>query len=162
MNNENNDFIIEVQLAKANIEKYAEGITEELKAKYPDLELFFSVNLVDKTNRKEFIEDLIKETNLFFNVDITSKSRKTCYTKARFIFAYLCRNALGFTTSFIGARLGGRDHSTIIASTDKFKDFFETEEPFREDTFKYIAHMKKLGYISIAYELNYSERYVVG
>jgi chromosomal replication initiation ATPase DnaA len=159
MNNENNDFMIEVQQAKTNLEKYAESIIEQLKAKYPELELFFSVNLVDKTNHKMFIEDLIKETNLFFNVDITSKSRKSCYTKARFIFAYLCRNALGFSTPFIGDRLGGRDHSTIIASTNKFKDFFETEEPFREDTFKYIEHMKKLGYISIAYKLNYNEKY---
>ena len=46
--------------------------------------------------------------------DLTSSTKSRYAVYPRFLFSWIARNRLGYSTSQIGRFLGGRDHTTII------------------------------------------------
>ena len=46
--------------------------------------------------------------------DLTSPSRGRYAAYPRFVFEWICREKLGYSTTQIGRFLGGRDHTTVI------------------------------------------------
>ena len=59
--------------------------------------------------------------------DLRSKSRSQIYVLPRQISMYLCREMTRASTTEIGRRFGGRDHTTVIHSTNKIKDLIQKD-----------------------------------
>lgn len=59
---------------------------------------------------------------------IISKTRKREVVQVRQLIAYIAKQNLDVSLSFIGRKLGGRDHSTIINSIKTIKDFLDTKD----------------------------------
>lgn len=60
--------------------------------------------------------------------ELVSSSRKRQLVQARQISMYLCRNLIeGCSLSTIGARTGGKDHSTVLHSCNSISDLMSTD-----------------------------------
>lgn len=82
-----------------------------------------------KKTPTEIIDIVAEEMNILPMI-ICSKSRKREIVDARRIIAnYLCKQ--GQTLTSIGRLLGGRDHSTIIALRESYKDIYPTDRVFK-------------------------------
>ena len=60
--------------------------------------------------------------------DIKSKNRSRCFAIPRQIAMYLSRKLTNASTTDIGRRFGGKDHSTVIHSTNKIKELIKTDQ----------------------------------
>ncbi|MFV0429787.1 MAG: chromosomal replication initiator protein DnaA [Arachnia sp.] len=70
-------------------------------------------------------ETIMEQTSRYFNIDIedlTSASRVATIASARQIAMYLCRELTDLSLPKIGARFGGRDHTTVLHSVRKIND----------------------------------------
>ena len=68
------------------------------------------------------VDEIQKIVAQFFQVrvtDLKSKNRSRIFTEPRQIAMYLSRKFSSASTTEIGARFGGKDHSTVIHSTNK-------------------------------------------
>jgi len=68
------------------------------------------------------VDEIQKIVAEFFQVrvtDLKSKNRSRIFTEPRQIAMYLSRKFSSASTTEIGARFGGKDHSTVIHSTNK-------------------------------------------
>lgn len=63
---------------------------------------------------------------------IESKSRTANIANARHIAIYLCRQHLEIPFTKIGLEFGGRDHSTVMSSYEKMKQYLKEKESFRQ------------------------------
>lgn len=76
-------------------------------------------------------EDIVQTVSLATGVQVSqmlSKSRKREKTIARhFVCYYACYKNLG-SLAWIGKRLGGRDHSTVIHGRDNIVDLLEIKD----------------------------------
>ena len=80
------------------------------------------------------IAEIITATAEAFEVnraDITGPSRQTVFTHPRFAVFALAREA-GYTMPAIGARIGGRDHSTVLSGLRRITVICATDRQFRE------------------------------
>ena len=60
--------------------------------------------------------------------DLKSKNRSRCFTVPRQIAMYLARKLTRASTTEIGRRFGGKDHSTVIHSTNKIEGLLKTDQ----------------------------------
>lgn len=60
--------------------------------------------------------------------DIKSKNRSRCFAIPRQIAMYLSRKLTRASTTDIGRRFGGKDHSTVIHSTNKIEELIKTDQ----------------------------------
>ena len=70
-------------------------------------------------------QKIIKEVALFYSIsekDLLKKSRKKDDVKPRQLAMYLFREELKSSFPFIGEKLGGRDHTTVIHAYKKIKE----------------------------------------
>lgn len=85
---------------------------------------------------KDYIVDFtISEVCKAFNLteqEIKSKSRKENIVKARHVVSYICRSILHTRISFhfLGEKLGGKKHCSIIHSVKACRDMVETDKLF--------------------------------
>ncbi len=59
--------------------------------------------------------------------DLRSKNRSQIYALPRQISMFLCREMTRASTTEIGRRFGGKDHTTVIHSTNKIKDLIQKD-----------------------------------
>lgn len=59
--------------------------------------------------------------------DLKSKNRSRCFTVPRQIAMFLSREFTRASTTEIGRRFGGKDHSTVIHSTNKIRRLMKTD-----------------------------------
>ena len=62
--------------------------------------------------------------------DLKSKNRSQPYTLPRQIAMFLCRDLTPASTTEIGRRFGGKDHSTVIHSTRKVQNMIDKDPAF--------------------------------
>ena len=70
------------------------------------------------------IKDVISIVSNFYNIDeksLLEKSRRKEVVKPRQIVMYILREDLNTSFPYIGQKLGGRDHTTVIHACDKIK-----------------------------------------
>ena len=60
-----------------------------------------------------------------------AKTRKTEVVNGRFIFCGIMKEYFGYSLKKIGEFVGGRDHTTIIHSVEKYHDRYQNEEHYR-------------------------------
>ncbi len=104
--------IVDIEKAKAIIKK----MTPPAKVKTP--------------------QKIIKSVSHFYDLkekDLLEKSRKKEIVKPRQIAMYLLREDLKCSFPFIGRKIGGKDHTTVIHSYEKIKKEAEKSEELREE-----------------------------
>ncbi|PIE21329.1 MAG: chromosomal replication initiator protein DnaA [Arachnia propionica] len=73
---------------------------------------------------------IMKATSNYFDIsveDLTSSSRVARIANARQIAMYLCRELTDLSLPKIGARFGGRDHTTVLHSVRKINDLMSQD-----------------------------------
>ncbi len=129
--NLSNDILIFMATnIQSNIREY-EGAIKKIKAysKLTSMEINLEMvkeslkDIINKPDVKYIDIDLIKKIicrhfSISIN-EIDSKSRKKNIAEPRQIAMYLCREVLGSPYAEIGAKLGNRDHSTVISACNK-------------------------------------------
>ena len=60
--------------------------------------------------------------------DLTGPSRKQPLARSRQIAMYLCRELTDLSLPKIGARFGGRDHTTVIHAVEKVKSLMQSDK----------------------------------
>jgi chromosomal replication initiator protein len=71
------------------------------------------------------IDDILKGVSSYYNVskkDILGSSRKSDIAKARQVAMYLSRDLTSLSTTEIGAKIGKRDHATVLHSYKKISN----------------------------------------
>ncbi len=79
-------------------------------------------------------QKIIKSVSHFYDIkekDILQSSRKKEIVKPRQITMYLLREDLKCSFPFIGRKLGGKDHTTVIHSCEKVRKDLEKDENLR-------------------------------
>jgi chromosomal replication initiator protein len=80
---------------------------------------------------KDEILDIIAEECSIKVSEIADKTRKREVVNGRFIFCGIMKEYFGYSLKKIGEFVGGRDHTTIIHSIEKYHDRYQTEEHYR-------------------------------
>lgn len=82
--------------------------------------------------KSEDIIDAVCETYCVSNEDIKGKSRKRDVVEARHVISWVLVKKMGMTLSEVGRTfLGGRDHTTVISSINRYSNLYDTEEAFK-------------------------------
>jgi len=82
--------------------------------------------------KSEDVIDAVCE-NYSVSVDqIRSKNRHRRLVEARHVICWVLVKKMGMTLAEVGKTfLGGRDHTTVINSLNRFNDIYDTEEEFK-------------------------------
>lgn len=98
----------------------------ELKTRMLDLgEVRHLVRDITKPSKSVSVKDVLKTVANFYDIEessITDKTRRKEVVKPRQIAMYILREDYNISYPSIGAKLGGRDHTTVIHSYDKVKN----------------------------------------
>ena len=80
------------------------------------------------------IEDVVEVVCEYSRIaDVERHTRRSEYVKARQIICYLTKKLIPKKSlKFIGERLGGQDHTTIIHSIQTVSNLIDTEDDFKE------------------------------
>lgn len=82
--------------------------------------------------RSENILKLVCEMYGVTNEEIKHKRRDRRIVEARHVLSWMLVKKMGLTLSEVGRTfLGGRDHTTVINSIERFNNIYDTEEEFR-------------------------------
>jgi chromosomal replication initiator protein len=92
-------------------------------------------NIVSEEKNDLTIEKVQAAVCEYFHItkeDLLSTSRKRQLVQARQISMYLCRNLIpNCSLSAIGAKTGGKDHSTVMHSCNNVSDLMSTDRMFK-------------------------------
>jgi len=80
---------------------------------------------------KDEILEIIAEECCIKVSDIANRTRKREVINGRFIFCGIMKEHFGYSLKKIGEFVGGRDHTTVIHSIEKYHDRYQTEEHYR-------------------------------
>jgi chromosomal replication initiator protein len=112
----------------------------ELKGRMLDLgEIRHLVRDTAKPARSVSVKDVLKAIAQFYDIEessITDKTRKKEVVKPRQIAMYILREDYNISYPAIGAKLGGRDHTTVIHSYDKVKNDIKTNNQLIQELTK--------------------------
>ncbi|MCX5837874.1 MAG: chromosomal replication initiator protein DnaA [Deltaproteobacteria bacterium] len=103
-----------------------------------DLDLVKSVlkQLLRKEEKKEItIEEIIKTVGAKFSIkisDIKSQKKNKNFVLARQVSMFLAREMTSASFPDIGAKIGGRDHSTVIYAHNKMKKILAVDKTLRD------------------------------
>ncbi|MDP3273763.1 MAG: chromosomal replication initiator protein DnaA [Deltaproteobacteria bacterium] len=90
------------------------------------------------------VEDIQKATAQYFRVtlaQLSGKERHAEIARARQVAMYVCREKLGTSFPQIGAKFGGKDHTTVISSVNKIKKLLESGDPVRGEVDAVLAKL---------------------
>lgn len=82
------------------------------------------------------IDRILRAVAKFYDLpirDIKSKRKTKPIVKPRSVVAYLCREHTNYSYSEIGHLLGGRHHTSIMATTKRVREQLETDEVLRHE-----------------------------
>lgn len=95
-------------------------------------------SLIDKlvsNTKKEITLDFIQQTvSNYFNMPVdqlNSKTRKREIVQARQIAMYFAKHKTKSSLSTIGARIGGKDHATVLHACKTVKNLLDTDKRFK-------------------------------
>ncbi len=92
---------------------------------------------INQTSSTSFsFNKILKTVANFYEInekDIMSSSRKKEVVKSRQILIYLLREELNYSYPYIGKKVGGKDHTTIIHSFSKIKKEIQKNEEIKEE-----------------------------
>jgi len=77
------------------------------------------------------LENLIKNVNNYYNVDIRENSRQREIVMARAAFYWLARNTTRFSMKVISDAVG-RDHASVIHSLKNINDWIRFDKVFNQ------------------------------
>ena len=80
---------------------------------------------------KDEILEIIAEECCIKVSDIADRTRKREVINGRFIFCGIMKEHFGYSLKKIGEFVGGRDHTTVIHSIEKYHDRYQNEEHYR-------------------------------
>jgi chromosomal replication initiator protein len=83
-----------------------------------------------RISKNEILEIIAEECCIKVS-DIADKTRKREVINGRFIFCGIMKEHFGYSLKKIGEFVGGRDHTTVIHSIEKYHDRYQTEEHYR-------------------------------
>ena len=89
-----------------------------------------------KQKKAVSIKDVIKAVCEFYNVEektLYEKTRRKEVVKPRQIAMYILRQDFNTSYPYIGQKLGGRDHTTVIHACDKIKSAIKTESALEQE-----------------------------
>lgn len=81
-------------------------------------------------------KNIIQAVSEFYDInvnDLTNRSRKKEVVKPRQITMYLIREELSGSYPFIGEKLGGRDHTTVMYACQKVEKEIKNNETFQQE-----------------------------
>lgn len=110
------------------LEGIVNNISCQMELKKRSLELGELKQLIKnsaKPMKSVSVKDVLKAISQFYEIDeesISDKTRKKEVVKPRQIAMYILREDYNISYPAIGAKLGGRDHTTVIHSCDKIKN----------------------------------------
>ena len=112
----------------------------DLKGRMLDLgEIKHLVRDTSKPSKSVSVKDVLKAIAQFYDIEessITDKTRKKEVVKPRQIAMYILREDYNISYPAIGAKLGGRDHTTVIHSYDKVKNDIKTNNQLIQELTK--------------------------
>jgi chromosomal replication initiator protein len=82
------------------------------------------------------VEDIQKAAAQYFRVTVSQlcgKERHAEIARARQVAMFVCREKLGTSFPQIGAKFGGKDHTTVLAAVNKVKKLLEENDSIRGD-----------------------------
>ena len=77
------------------------------------------------------LENLIKNVNNYYNVDVRENSRQRDIVMARAAFYWLARNTTRFSMKVISEAVG-RDHASVIHSLKNIDDWIRFDKAFNQ------------------------------
>ena len=94
-------------------------------------------NLLESPTKNVSPNQIIKAVTKYYDIsesDLKGTSRKKEIVKPRQVVMYLLREELEYSFPFIGKKIGGKDHTTVMYSHKKIKKKLEEEdEDMKED-----------------------------
>ena len=103
-----------------------------------EININLAKNIVDKlvkNTKKDFSIDFIQEIVCdYFNVPIDqlrSKTRKREIVQSRQIAMYFAKNLTKSSLATIGAKIGGKDHATVLHACKTVNNLIETDKRFK-------------------------------
>ena len=81
------------------------------------------------TNTQRIVKEIVED---YYNLDITTPTRKRPYIEARAIYYKLLRDHTQYSLHAIGATME-KDHSTVLYFTRKAKDWLLYDKDFEND-----------------------------
>jgi len=118
--------VLNTLIAQASLNK--KEITMDLAKQMVD-------KFVKQTAKVITIEYIQKVVCDYFNISIDllqSSSRKREIVQARQMTMYLAKQKTTYAVSIIGAKCGGRDHSTVIHACRTVENLYETNKTFKQ------------------------------
>ncbi len=101
-------------------------------------------NLLESPTKNISPDQIIKAVTKFYNIsenDIKSSSRKKEIVKPRQVAMYLLREELEYSFPFIGKKIGGKDHTTVMYSYKKIKKKLKNENEDMKEELSLIKQM---------------------
>lgn len=92
-----------------------------------------------KPQKSVSIKDVMRVVSEFYNIDeknLYEKTRRKEVVKPRQIVMYLLREDFNTSYPYIGQKLGGRDHTTVIHAYEKIKNDIKIDQLLNQDVNK--------------------------
>ncbi|MBT1035344.1 chromosomal replication initiator protein DnaA [Canibacter sp. lx-45] len=102
--------------------------------------------LVNESNQEITAEDIISETANYFRIletDITGKSRNQNIVLPRQVAMHLCRELTNLSLPKIGNLFGGRDHTTVLHSTQKIQKLLTADKNLYDQIAELIERLRR-------------------
>ena len=93
-------------------------------------------NILESPTKNVSPDQIIKAVTKYYNIsesDLKGTSRKKEIVKPRQVAMYLLREELEYSFPFIGKKIGGKDHTTVMYSHKKITNKLKDEDDMKED-----------------------------
>ncbi|HKI45533.1 MAG TPA: chromosomal replication initiator protein DnaA [Balneolales bacterium] len=103
-------------------------------------------DLLHEEVRAISVEDIQKQIAAYYNINIremSSSKRSRTVAFPRQIAMYACKELTTMSLPEIGARFGGKDHTTILYAVRKISKMRDEDEDFDEEVSRIIAQLRR-------------------
>lgn len=108
-----------------NVEKINVGMAEKILS-----------DIIGNSKKFTSVKQIFKSVSDFYDIEesgLIEKNRRKEIVKPRQIAMYLLREELKYSYPYIGSKLGGRDHTTVIHSCEKIEKELKTNQKMVEE-----------------------------
>ncbi|OGD29942.1 hypothetical protein A3J02_03560 [Candidatus Azambacteria bacterium RIFCSPLOWO2_02_FULL_46_11] len=108
-----------------NVEKINVGMAEKILS-----------DIIGNSKKFTSVKQIFKSVSDFYDIQesgLIEKNRRKEIVKPRQIAMYLLREELKYSYPYIGSKLGGRDHTTVIHSCEKIEKELKTNQKMVEE-----------------------------
>lgn len=114
------------------LERQVADLQEALSAQGALISRLFKESISDTPRLSEITEAVCAHYSIS-EIEITSQRKKLVTTRPRMIAYYLARKLTGLSLPQIGAKLGGRDHTSVLNGANKIAKEIQSDELLRDD-----------------------------